>query len=191
MSEKELTFTAEDNPAETTDMPSVNGTDNDQSAENQKINTESVDPLASLQAEYDALKDKYIRLYAEFENFRRRAAKEKIDIIKTAAQDTMTALLPVLDDFDRAKKSAENPESAEPFSEGVALVYQKLHHVLQQLGLESMDTSDPTFDPDRHNAVAEIPAPSPELQGKIIDTIEKGYLLGGKIIRHAKVVIGK
>ncbi len=191
MSEKDLTLTVEDNTAEMTDIPPSNGVENENTAEYQPVETESIDPLATLQAEYDALKDKYMRLYAEFENFRRRTAKEKIDIIKTAAQDTMTALLPVLDDFDRAKKSAESPESTEPFSEGVALVYQKLHHVLQQLGLEPMDTSDPAFDPDRHNAVAEIPAPSPDMQGKIIDTIEKGYLLGGKIIRHAKVVIGK
>lgn len=191
MSEKELTLSVEDNAAEMNDMPPASGSENTQVAEGQDVSAGDVDPIASLQAEYDTLKDKYMRLYAEFENFRRRTAKEKIDIIKTAAQDTMTALLPVLDDFDRAKKSAESPESNEPFSEGVALVYQKLHHVLQQLGLEPMDTSDPTFDPDRHDAVAEIPAPSPDMQGKIIDTIEKGYLLGGKIIRHAKVVIGK
>jgi molecular chaperone GrpE len=145
----------------------------------------------ALRAENAELKDKYLRIYAEFDTFRRRMMKEKLDLIKTAAQDTMTALLPVLDDFDRAKKSAEANNSPEQFSEGVALVYQKLHNTLKNIGLETMETHQQPFDPEWHEAMAEIPAPADELKGKIIDTIEKGYVLGGKIIRHAKVVIGK
>lgn len=159
--------------------------------QNQTVLEGQSDPLEELRAENAELKDKYIRLYAEFDTFRRRMMKEKLDLINTAAQDTMAALLPVLDDFDRAKKSADQADSTEQFSEGVTLVYQKLHNVLRQLGLEPMDTQEQPFDPEYHEAIAEIPAPAEELKGKIIDTIENGYQLRGKIIRHAKVVIGK
>jgi len=165
--------------------------ENQQSPQNESVDAKDANPLEQTKAELNELKDKYVRLYAEFDTFRRRMLKEKSDLIKTAAQDTMAALLPVLDDFDRAKKSAEAEDSKEQFSEGVNLVYQKLHQVLKLKGLEVMETATQSFDPDWHEAIAEIPAPNEELKGKILDTIEKGYLLGGKIIRHAKVVIGK
>lgn len=176
------------------DMPEMEpntATDNVENSENDTVMEYSAGSDEALKAENAELKDKYLRIYAEFDTFRRRMMKEKLDLIKTAAQDTMTALLPVLDDFDRAKKSAEANNSTEQFSEGVALVYQKLHNTLKNLGLETMETHHQSFDPEWHEAMAEIPAPSDELKGKIIDTIEKGYVLGGKIIRHAKVVIGK
>lgn len=176
------------------DMPEMEpntATDNVENSENDTVMEYSAGGDEALKAENAELKDKYLRIYAEFDTFRRRMMKEKLDLIKTAAQDTMTALLPVLDDFDRAKKSAEANNSTEQFSEGVALVYQKLHNTLKNLGLETMETHHQSFDPEWHEAMAEIPAPSDELKGKIIDTIEKGYVLGGKIIRHAKVVIGK
>ncbi len=137
------------------------------------------------------LKDKYIRLLAEFENYKKRTIKEKVELMRTAAQDTMTSLLPVLDDFDRAKKIADDGNSSEQFSEGVTLVYQKLYAALKQKGLHPMDTNDEAFDPEFHEAITEIPAPSKDMKGKIIDTIEKGYKLNDKIIRHAKVVVGK
>ncbi len=136
-------------------------------------------------------KDKFLRLFAEFDNFKKRNVKERLELMKTAAQDTMVALLPVLDDFDRAKKAAEDENSKEPFSEGVMLVYQKLHNTLKQKGLEEMVSTGEDFDPELHQALTEIPAPSEDQKGKIIDTIEKGYLLKDKIIRHAKVVVGK
>jgi molecular chaperone GrpE len=164
---------------------------NTENIDNESVGVFDTDSDEALKAENAELKDKYLRIYAEFDTFRRRMMKEKLDLMKTAAQDTMTALLPVLDDFDRAKKSAEANNSTEQFSEGVALVYQKLHNTLKNLGLETMETHHQPFDPEWHEAIAEIPAPGDELKGKIIDTIEKGYVLGGKIIRHAKVVIGK
>jgi len=136
-------------------------------------------------------KDKFLRLFAEFDNFKKRNVKERLDLMKTAAQDTMQALLPVLDDFDRAKQAAEDANSTEPFSEGVMLVYQKLHNTLKQRGLEEMVSTGEVFDPELHQAITEIPAPSDEMKGKVMDTIEKGYLLKEKIIRHAKVVVGK
>ncbi len=137
------------------------------------------------------LKDKYVRLLAEFENYKKRTIREKIDLMATAAQDTMSAILPVLDDFDRAKKNAEDDTNVEPFSEGVMLVYNKLHNVLKQKGLEAMESTGESFDPELHEAITEIPAPNEEMKGKVIDTVEKGYFLKEKIVRHAKVVVGK
>jgi molecular chaperone GrpE len=147
--------------------------------------------VTELEKQRDELKDKYLRLFAEFDNYKRRTMKERLDIMKTAAQDTIVALLPVLDDFERAKRNAENENSTEVFSEGVHLVYQKLFSILHQQGLEAMDTNGQPFDPELHEALTEIPAPTEELKGVVMDTIEKGYKLKDKIIRHAKVVVGK
>ncbi|MBX2929095.1 MAG: nucleotide exchange factor GrpE [Saprospiraceae bacterium] len=191
MTEKDQLLVQEDAAAEIPETAQGEPTISTEDTQNQTVLEEQPDPLEELRAENAELKDKYIRLYAEFDTFRRRMMKEKLDLINTAAQDTMAALLPVLDDFDRAKKSADQADSTEQFSEGVTLVYQKLHNVLRQLGLEPMDTQEQPFDPEYHEAIAEIPAPTEELKGKIIDTIANGYQLRGKIIRHAKVVIGK
>ena len=111
--------------------------------------------------------------------------------MKTASRDTLSALLPILDDFDRAKKNADMEDSTEQFSDGVTLVYNKLKTTLKQKGLTVMETTGTDFDPDLHEAVTEIPAPTEDMKGKVIDTIEKGYMLNDKIIRHAKVVVGK
>ncbi len=147
--------------------------------------------LTTLAAERDELKDKYLRLFAEFENFRKRTLREKLDLMKTAGQETMEALLPVLDDFDRAKTNADDPATEETFSEGVSLVYNKLYSILQSKGLEPMESNGVVFDADLHEAVTEIPAPSEDLKGRVVDTVQKGYKLGDRIIRHAKVVVGK
>ncbi len=138
------------------------------------------------------LKDKYLRLFAEFDNYKKRTIKEKVDLMKTAAQDTMSALLPVLDDFDRARQNAEDENSDVKFDdEGVMLVYNKLYNSLNQKGLHPMESTGEEFNPELHEAITEIPAPTEDMKGKVIDTIEKGYLLKDKIIRHAKVVVGK
>lgn len=166
----------------------------EQTAENQGGNDAQVNQtlqVEALQKKCDELNDKYLRLFAEFDNYKKRTLKEKIDMMKTAAQDTVTALLPVLDDFDRAKKIADDEKTEETFSEGVQLVYQKLYANLEKIGLEKMDSDGVAFDPELHEALTEIPAPSENLKGKVVDTIEKGYSLKGKIIRHAKVVVGK
>ena len=147
--------------------------------------------IESLKNQNTELKDKYIRLYAEFDNYKKRTVKEKLEFMKTAAQDMMAALLPVIDDFDRAKKNAEDEATSEVFTEGIQLVYQKFNHTLQQKGLKAMDTNGESFDPELHEAISEIPVPDDNMKGKIIDTIEKGYFLNDKIIRHAKVVVGK
>jgi len=144
-----------------------------------------------LTAKADELQDKYLRLFAEFDNYKKRTMKEKVDLMATAAKSTMSALLPVLDDFDRAKQNAESDSSTEPFSEGVSLVYQKLYNILSQKGLKPMESTGETFDPELHEAITDIPAPSDDMKGKVIDTVEKGYMLKDTIIRHAKVVVGK
>jgi molecular chaperone GrpE len=153
--------------------------------------TDSLDPLLEKEHEIGELKDKYIRLLAEFENYKRRTIKEKMELMDTAAQSTIVALLPVLDDFDRAKANAESKDSKEPFSEGVRLVYNKLYTILQQKGLKPMESNGVNFDPEYHEAITEIPAPNEDLKGKVIDTVESGYMLKDKIIRYAKVVVGK
>lgn len=148
--------------------------------------------LDETRQELGEMKDKYLRLFAEFDNYKKRTIKEKLDLMKTAAQDTMSALLPVLDDFDRARRSAEDQSTEEVFSEGVKMVYDRLYTTLKARGLEAMETDGGVdFDAELHEAITEIPAPSEELKGKIVDTIEKGYYLNDKIIRHARVVVGK
>lgn len=151
---------------------------------------QELDEVEELNIQLAEAKDKYLRLYAEFENFKRRNTKERLALISSASQDTLSALLPILDDFDRAKKSAEDDSSSENFSEGVYLVYNKLKSTLENKGLKKMETTGETFDPELHEAISKIPAGGDDMKGKIIDTVESGYELNGKIIRHAKVVVG-
>ncbi len=142
-------------------------------------------------AELAEMKDKFMRLMAEFENFRRRTAKERIDLTKTATQDLMGELLPVLDDMERARQSIESTKDVDAMLQGLELVFHKLKHVTQQKGLKAMEIhAGADFDADMHEAVTQIPAPSEELKGKIVDVIEKGYTLNDKVIRFAKVIIG-
>lgn len=158
---------------------------NQQQLEEHQVLLENIQSeLKTMQKDHDELKDKYMRLFAEFDNHKKRTVKEKLELMKTASQDIMAALLPVLDDFDRAKQNGE-------LSEGVTLIYQKMSNILQNKGLSPMESSGEPFNPELHEAVTEIPAPTEEMKGKVVDTIEKGYLLGDKIIRHAKVVVGK
>lgn len=149
------------------------------------------DQIADLETQLSESKDKHLRLFAEFDNFKKRNMKERLDILKSASQDTLSALLPVLDDFDRAKKSADSEDSEEQFSEGVTMVYNKLYTVVNSKGLKKMESTGEVFDPELHEAITKIPAPSDEMKGKVIDTIESGYVLNEKIIRHAKVVVGE
>lgn len=144
-----------------------------------------------LEKDLQESKDKYLRLYAEFDNYKKRVMKEKLELMRTAGQETITAILPVLDDFDRAKKQSDDENSLENFSEGVTMIYHKLHSILKNMGLQAMESTGTDFDPEMHEAITEIPAPSEDLKGKVIDTVESGYTLKDKIIRYAKVVVGK
>ncbi|MCC2547888.1 nucleotide exchange factor GrpE [Hymenobacter sp. BT175] len=142
-------------------------------------------------AELAELKDKYLRLAAEFDNYKRRTAKERADLFKTANQELMVALLPVLDDFERARTHTQSSEDVTVVRESVDIIYNKLAKTLQGKGLTSMEVKGGGFDPDLHEAITQIPAPSEDLKGKVVDEIEKGYYLGDKVIRHAKVVLGQ
>lgn len=157
----------------------------------EKSDLSAEDQIKAKDKQLEELKDKHLRLMAEFENFKRRSIREKMDMMKNAAKDTMTALLPVLDDFDRARKAANENDKGELFAEGIGLVYKKLYNTLEQKGLKPMETDGEAFDPELHEALTEVPASSEDQKGKIIDTVEKGYWLNDKIIRHAKVVVGK
>ncbi|MBK8563238.1 MAG: nucleotide exchange factor GrpE [Saprospiraceae bacterium] len=183
---------AEQQPDEVLEQ-TENGTDNSNevsdNAEAEEQATDNQLNSAGLQQQLDDMKDKYMRMFAEFDNYKKRSVREKLDFMKTAAQDTLSSLLPVLDDFDRAKKFAEGKENA--WDTGVDLVYQKLYTVLRNKGLEAMDSTGSDFDAELHEAITEIPAPNDDLKGKVVDTVEKGYRLNDKIIRHAKVVVGK
>ncbi|MCK9203240.1 MAG: nucleotide exchange factor GrpE [Bacteroidales bacterium] len=144
-----------------------------------------------LSAQLGELNDKYLRLYSEFDNYRKRTIKEKVELSKYAASEIIEKLLPVLDDFDRALKAFDSTTEAEKaLKEGIVLIFNKFISILNQQGLEQMRTIGESFDTDFHEAVSNIPAPSPEQKGKIIDEVEKGYMLHGKVIRYAKVVVG-
>ena len=147
--------------------------------------------LEKLKAELEDQKDKFVRKVAEFENFRRRSAKERVELIQTAGKEVITDLLDVLDDCDRAQKQIEKSEDNKDIKDGVLLVFNKLRNILSAKGLKPMQTFHEEFNPDLHEAITEISAPTGELKGKILDEIVKGYYLNDKIIRHAKVVVGK
>lgn len=143
-----------------------------------------------LQNKINELNDKYLRLYSEFDNYRKRTLKEKIELNKTASMDVILTLLPVMDDFDRAVKTIEITEGVNAFNEGVLLIFNKLKKTLNQLGVEEMKTIGEVFNTDLHEAITNIPATTEDLKGKVVDEIQKGYVLNGKVIRYAKVVVG-
>jgi molecular chaperone GrpE len=147
--------------------------------------------LEKLKAELEESKDKYLRKVAEFDNFKRRSAKERVELIQTAGKEVIAGMLDVLDDCDRAQKQLEASDDAVAIKEGVMLVFTKLRNALQSRGLKAMETLNKPFDPDLHEAVTEIPAASEDLKGKVVDELMKGYYLNDKLIRHAKVVVGK
>jgi molecular chaperone GrpE len=154
--------------------------------------TEQDDTIQKLEEEVSAAKDKYLRLYAEFENYRKRTSKERLDLVKTANEELILDLLTVVDDLERSLHIFENKEEVAPMYEGISLVSQKFHKVLTQKGLKPMEVGPGNdFDSDYHEAVAQTPAPEDKLKGKIVDVVEKGYFLGEKVLRYAKVVIGQ
>lgn len=184
---------------ENTVQPDQEVENNDNLKENEPQQPEAAEPkaeakpeagndLKKLQDELAEAKDKYLRLYAEFDNFRRRTAKEKIEMIQSAGESLLKALLPVADDFDRAEKSFTGKTDKE--AEGFFLIQNKFKKILEQNGVKVMDTSNGEFNPDVHDAITQVPAQDEKQKGKIVDVVEKGYVLNEKVIRHAKVVIG-
>lgn len=154
-------------------------------------NPEEDNAAEKLQAELDEQKDKYIRLFAEFDNYKRRSAKERIELIQTAGKEVITSLLDVLDDSERAEKQLQTSEDLDEIKKGVGLVFSKLRSTLQSKGLKAMESINTDFDVEKHEAITEIPAPTEKLKDKVVDEVQKGYYLNDKIIRFAKVVVGK
>lgn len=152
---------------------------------------EEVSEEEKLQFEVADLKDKILRLYSEFDNFKKRTAKERVETTKTAGMEVIIQMLSILDDFDRAQKSIAEAKDVEAVKEGVNLIHNKLKATLESKGLEEMKSVGTPFNTDLHEAITNIPAPTEDLKGKVVDELEKGYYLNGKVIRYAKVVVGQ
>ncbi|WP_311954526.1 nucleotide exchange factor GrpE [Mucilaginibacter terrae] len=159
------------------------------SAEAEEVKTE-VSAEAKLKEDLAQANDKYLRLYAEFDNFKRRTTKERVELLQTAGKEVIVSLLPVLDDFERAIKATETATDVNAVKEGITLVQSKLKNILTQKGLKEMEARGTIFDADIHEAITNIPAPTDDLKGKVVDELEKGYYLGDKVVRYAKVIVG-
>lgn len=177
--------------AETSQHIDINTDENAAGTSHLNEPVEEENQFEKLQAEIQEQKDKYLRLMAEFDNFRRRTAKERIELIQTAGKDVIVSLLDVLDDCDRAEKQLQSSDDIAVQKEGIQLVFNKLRSNLQSKGVKAMESIHADFDVEKHEAITEIPAPTEELKGKVIDEVMKGYYLNDKIIRFAKVVVGK
>ena len=149
------------------------------------------DPLTVAQKQVEELKDKYLRSVAEFDNYRKRTMKEKTELLLNGAEKTVTAILPVLDDMERALANAEKTDDAEALKEGMQLIFQKFEKVLGSLGVSKIETADADFDTDVHEAVAMVPGMGDDKKGKVLDCVQTGYKLNDKVIRHAKVAVGQ
>ncbi len=165
----------------------------DQKAEEEKEKKEEVDQEEepSPEEQVNEYKDKYIRLSAEFDNYRKRTLKEKIELTKTASEEIIKKLLPIVDDFERGLSHMEEVKDVKAVKDGVVLIYNKLGDILKQQGVKEIEAKEKAFDMDIHEAVTKIPAPKEELKGKVVDVVEKGYYLNEKIIRYPKVVVGE
>jgi molecular chaperone GrpE len=168
-----------------------NNEDNVQEKSEQNSEVENAPSAADvLKEELSVANDKYLRLYAEFDNFRRRTIKEREEARKMEGRDVIVSMLPVLDDFERALRAMESATDVTPVKEGVNLVQNKIKNILSQKGLKAMEAIGTPFDPELHEAITNIPAPTEEWKGKVIDEMEKGYFLNDKVVRFAKVIVG-
>ncbi len=170
------------NPASDTENPNCEENNEEEKAE--------ADPLTEAKAQLAEIQDKYLRQIAEFDNYRKRTMKEKADLILNGAERTVTAILPVLDDFERALQNMEKAEDIQAVKEGVELIFQKFTKIMEGLGVRKIETLNADFNTDVHEAIAQIPAPTDELKGKVMDCVQTGYMLNEKVIRHAKVAVG-
>ena len=172
-----------DNSAETEEAP--------QDPENEEQEAEEEDETAKLKADVATLQDKYLRSVAEFDNYRKRTTKEKAELILNGGANAIKAILPVLDDMERAIANGEKTEDPQVLREGMELIYQKFQKALEGLGVKQIDTKDADFDVDIHEAVAMVPGVEDDKKGKVIDCLQQGYKLNDKVIRHAKVAVGQ
>lgn len=178
------------NTDQTTDLSTEENEPENQTAQLEDTESTENEAFAKLEADLAEAKDKYLRLYSEFDNFRRRTSKEKVELISAANEQLMLALLPVADDMERSKANQASIEDIQLLKDGVNLIFHKFLKTLEQKGLKPLEVVGQVFNPDLHEAITQIPAPSEDLKGKIVDEIEKGFFLNDKLIRVAKVVIG-
>lgn len=179
------------NEVEETVETAKNETANEANEQEQPVEMTPEERIASLEAQLEKEKKEYVFLMAEFDNFRKRTLKDKAEIIKNGAESAMRNILPIIDDFDRALQATATSEDVAAVREGVELIYNKFIKYLESNGVKEMTTTGETFDADIHEAVTTFPAPSEDLKGKIIDTVQKGYSINDKVLRHAKVVVGQ
>lgn len=179
-----------ENDTENTSEANTEACDNkEQAAAEEK--TEEKDPLQKAQEELESLKDKYLRTVAEFDNYRKRSLKEKTELVLNGGEKTITAILPVLDDMERAVANADKADSVKALEEGWELIFKKLRTILEGLGVKKIDTDDKEFDVDFHEAIAMVPGMGDDKKGKVVDCVQTGYTLNDKVIRHAKVAVGQ
>lgn len=191
MEEKEMTQNENNAAAHAESAINLNSDENIAGTTNLQDEIAEENEFEELRIELQEQKDKFIRLYAEFDNFKRRNAKERVELIQTAGKDVIQSLLEVLDDCDRAEKQMQTSEDINQIKSGIQLVFSKLRNSLQSRGLKEMKSIGESFNPDIHEAITEIPVQDPAMAGKVVDELEKGYLLNEKIIRFSKVVVGK
>lgn len=181
-------------PEEEVIVDDVNATEAENREADQEVANAAVsaeDEVEKLKGELEKEKKEYLFLMAEFDNFRKRTLKEKSELIKNAAESAFKGLLPIVDDFERALKASEGSEDANAMREGMELIYKKLKKYMEQNGVKEMDPEDKEFDADKHEAISVVPVPEENQKGKILDTVEKGYMINDKVLRHAKVVVGQ
>ena len=183
--------TVNEEAAQNTEAQAEENTQEETPAQELSVEEQLANMLGEAQQMVNEERDKYLRLSAEFDNYRKRTMKEKAELIKNGAEKTLTAILPVLDDFERALKNMEASEETKAMKEGVELIFNKFQKILGQEGLQKIETEGKDFDVDFHEAIALIPAPSEDLKGKILDCVQTGYTLNDKVIRHAKVAVAQ
>ena len=192
--EKEIELENEEQTVDTADLAQdaeADVTENEtETGDDVEVETEETDPLQTLQNENAKLRDQLLRTIAEFENYKKRTLKEKTELILNGGEKTITAVLPVLDDFERALADTHT-DDAEAIKEGMDLIFKKFVKTLEGLGLSKIETDDKDFDVDYHEAVAMVPGMGDDKKGKVIDCIQTGYMLNDKVIRHAKVAVGQ
>lgn len=189
--ESKLNAKAQAEDAEVADVEATETEDTEAEAQAEAADVKLAQELEDARAQIEKEKKEYLFLMAEFDNYRKRVVREKADLVKNAAEKTLLGLLPIVDDFERGLEASKSADSADAIREGMVLIYNKIVKYLESNGVKAMETTGNAFDADLHEAIATVPAPDEEQKGKILDTVQKGYTINDKVLRHAKVVVGE
>lgn len=189
--ESKLNAKAQAEDAEVADVEATETEDTEAEAQAEAADVKLAEELEDARAQIEKEKKEYLFLMAEFDNYRKRVVREKADLVKNAAEKTLLGLLPIVDDFERGLEASKSADSADAIREGMVLIYNKIVKYLESNGVKAMETTGNAFDADLHEAIATVPAPDEEQKGKILDTVQKGYTINDKVLRHAKVVVGE